>query len=205
MQLSCALFACCQAPALNGYMSNSDIVLSDAFTKKCHVPWTFTYRFMVYEYVSIENSHGSITVIRVREMVPMQMAQQVQSPALGTWFECTCTSSLNLYISPLCFSSHSWRWHPSSIQDIYSAVTRWEGWNIRKWQPDPPKSRINIFFLAVSLFVTPLLRDIYRQNDRTEAIRQIMVCCFEAGSITAGTQDGPRHMRHNVAFERWHL
>ncbi len=72
-------------------------------------------------------------------------------------------------------------------------------------QPDPPKSRINIFFLAVSLFVTPLLRDIYRQNDRTEAIRQIMLCCFEVGSITAGTQDGPRHMRHNVAFERWHL
>lgn len=156
---------------------------------------------------AIENSHGSITVIRVREMVPMQMAQQVQSPALSTCLNEPIkknTSSLNLYISPLCFNSHSWRWHPCSIQDIYSAVTRWEGWNIRKWQPDPPKSRI-IFFLAVSLFVTPLLRDIYRQNDRTEASRQIMVCCFEAGSITAGTQDGPRHMRHKVAFERWHL
>ncbi len=142
---------------------------------------------------AIENSHGSI-----KGLVRWCYAD-------GTWFECTCTSSLNLYISPLCFSSHSWRWHPCSIQDIYSAVTRWEGWNIRKWQPDPPKSRINIFFLAVSLFVTPLLRDIYRQNDRTEAIRQIMLCCFEVGSITAGTQDGPRHMRHNVAFERWHL
>ncbi len=106
MQLSCALFACCQAPALNGYMSNSDIVLSDAFTKKFHVPWTFAYRFTVYEYVSIENSHGSITVIRAREMVlrrwhsscrVLLWAHGLNVPVLHPW----------IYTCPPCVLAHT--------------------------------------------------------------------------------------------------
>lgn len=117
------------APALNGYTSNKHS--ADAFTKKCHVPWTFTYTFMVYEYVSHREQPWEHHCYKGSWDVP-RWHSRCRVPLWAHGYNVPVkkhTSSLNLYISPPCFSSHSWRWHPCSIQDIYSAVTRWEGWN----------------------------------------------------------------------------
>ncbi len=81
-----------------------NIALSDAFTKKCHVPWTFTYRFMVYEYVSHREQPREHQ--RACEMVlrrwhsrcrVLLWAHGLNVPVLHPW----------IYTSPPCVLAHT--------------------------------------------------------------------------------------------------
>lgn len=136
------------APALNGYTSNKHS--ADAFTKKCHVPWTFTYTFMVYEYVSHREQpwehhcyKGSWDVPRWHSRCRVQLwAHGYNVPVKKTHFILE-----SIHLPPRVLAHTAGGDIPAAFKTFTVQSRDGKAENLRKWQPDPQKSWI-IFLLS---------------------------------------------------------
>lgn len=161
---------------------------SDAFTKKHHVPYLFfdIYNFnsTVYEYVNPRYHHWML----YRGLWEgAQMAQQVQSPALGAWLECTCQKTPSILESihlPPVFSLTQLEvaslQHPRHLQCRHEL----EGWILRKWQAASPK-KLNYLLLSGQPFCHSLAVWHLQAKWQNRSYQTNNGVFVEVGSITA--------------------